>query len=220
MSSILAILLTTLVLLTTSACEEASPAEGRDIIIVDTNPDNPTTLPFCGDNACNGTENTVSCSADCGALCGDGSCSIGIETNASCPADCAGDIPPTETPPIPPVPPQKVVAAGTCAGSVAVGVGGYFIQCTDDSRCTLPGEIVPCFTVDYTVTTGNVAVGSGSTTPGGTYQENVAVAGPYVIKQVTTATDEEIGEKVYNVAVSMSPNEEREGDRQGYPVGH
>ncbi len=49
------------------------------------------TSPVCGDGACNGTESSASCAADCGpppAACGNGACEA-TEGAASCPADCA-----------------------------------------------------------------------------------------------------------------------------------
>ncbi|GEM_PF-702512 len=82
-------------------------------------------LPFCGDNACNGTETPFSCPADCGPVlpvCGNKICEAG-ETTASCPADC-GLIPscgngicdvdetnvqcPNDCPLIPSIPPTSV----------------------------------------------------------------------------------------------------------------
>ncbi len=49
-----------------------------------------TATAFCGDNACNGDEDTSSCPEDCPAnqVCGDGTCS-GTETTATCPGDCS-----------------------------------------------------------------------------------------------------------------------------------
>lgn len=45
----------------------------------------------CGDGACNGGENTATCSMDCGSSCGDGVCNGG-ENGGDCPADCSSAI--------------------------------------------------------------------------------------------------------------------------------
>ena len=48
--------------------------------------------PVCGDGTCNGNETINTCAQDCGgttAQCGDGNCNGG-ETATSCPADCTG----------------------------------------------------------------------------------------------------------------------------------
>jgi hypothetical protein len=45
--------------------------------------------PFCGDGACNGTEDPCSCATDgCVATCGDSCCSD-TECSIQCPQDCA-----------------------------------------------------------------------------------------------------------------------------------
>lgn len=45
------------------------------------------TTPSCGDNRCNGNENSISCVEDCGSFCGDGVCN-GDETKCNCVEDC------------------------------------------------------------------------------------------------------------------------------------
>ena len=50
--------------------------------------------PWCGDGACNGSEDSFNCPSDCTVSCGDGSCNYG-ETCSSCEGDC-GACPPGE----------------------------------------------------------------------------------------------------------------------------
>jgi hypothetical protein len=45
------------------------------------------TAPFCGDNSCNGNEDSILCVNDCGSICGDGICN-GEETRCNCVEDC------------------------------------------------------------------------------------------------------------------------------------
>lgn len=55
-----------------------------------TGDDDGSTAAFCGDLACNGSENAASCPGDCSSspFCGDRVCNGG-ETTATCPGDCA-----------------------------------------------------------------------------------------------------------------------------------
>lgn len=45
------------------------------------------TIPSCGDNSCNGNEDSLSCVGDCGSVCDDEVCN-GEETSCSCVEDC------------------------------------------------------------------------------------------------------------------------------------
>jgi len=95
-----------------------------------------TASTCCGDGTCAGTENSTSCSRDCGVApsCGDGACN-GSETRCTCAGDC-GAAPATET---------------SCTDSIDNDCDGL-TDCSDTAQCAASPNCAPCSAVGASCT--------------------------------------------------------------------
>jgi len=93
--------------------DSASPGSCLNEAYYNTNGCNPNPSPYCGDNACNGSEDSASCPGDClSGLCGNNTCDAG-ETALNCSADCGAPTP-------------NLIAASPSPSTATVGVAQTF----------------------------------------------------------------------------------------------
>jgi hypothetical protein len=99
------------------------------------------TVPTCGDNSCNGNEDSLSCVGDCGSICGDGVCNGG-ETKCDCVEDCGECVSRGA------ICEQAICeenqciikAEENCCGNAIVETGETCLRCVEDVKC-LNGEV-------------------------------------------------------------------------------